>query len=220
MKSPRFFFVAAFFLVGMGKLFSQGFINLDFESARIIPIVGDPNYPNAVAITNAVPGWSVFGTTNGNMLYNNPSIGTTSVILLATNGVISGNYSIQLEGMLSFFPATISQTGLVPVGTESIFFEAQSFSGSTTILVSLGGQNLSFSAVGTGANYTLYGADVSGFAGQVEQLMFSAPSTGQNIWNIDNIQFSSTTVPEPSALALVALGSLLFGWQHRKNLFL
>lgn len=194
--------------------FSQGFVNLDFESAKIIAIAGDPNYPYAIAITNGVPGWAVFGTTNGAMLYNLGSIGTTFAILLATNGAISGNYSFQLEGMLSVFPATISQTGLVPVGTESLLFEAQSFSGSTSLVVSLGGQNLSISALSIGANYTLYGADVSAFAGQSKELMFSAPSTGQNIWTIDNIQFSPTTVPEPSVLGLSALGCMLLVWRR------
>ncbi len=199
--------------------YSQGFVNLDFESAKIIPIVGDPNYPYAVEITNGVPGWAVFGTTNGSMLYNLGSIGTTFAILLATNGAISGHYSFQLEGMLSFYPATISQTGLVPVGSQTLLFEAQSFAGSTSLIVSLGGQVLSVSAIGTGPDYTLYGADISTFAGQVEQLNFSAPSTGQNIWTIDNIQFSSSPVPEPGALSLLAMAGALLGLRSCRRHF-
>jgi hypothetical protein len=204
-------------MLAFGRVcFSQGFVNLDFESAKVIPVVGDSNYPNAVAITNAVPGWSVFGTMNGNMLCNLPSIGTTSVILLATNGVITGNYSVQLEGGFSFFPATISQTGLVPFSAQSILFAAQQ--GGTGLLnVSLGGQDLPLSVVSTGMNYTLYGADVSAFAGQRQELMFSASSTGINNWTIDNIQFSATPIPEPGVFGLFALGGTLLGLRRWKK---
>jgi hypothetical protein len=191
--------------------FPQGFVNLNFESAKIIPDPASGYYPYGIAITNALPGWAVFGSTQGDITYNAPSVGSTFVTLWATNGAqISGNYSILLTGGLSPFPATISQTGLVPAGSESLLFEAQA--GSSTLQVSLGGQNLTFIALSSGANYTLYGADVSTFANQTEQLMFSAinVSSGLNNWNIDNIQFSTSAIPEPSALALSALGGLFF----------
>jgi hypothetical protein len=104
--------------------FAQGFLNLNFESAKIIPTIGSPVYPYGIAITNALPGWSVFGTTQGDITYNDPATGSTWVWLIATNGgQISGNYSVQLQGGLSSFPATISQTGLVPVGSDSLFLK-------------------------------------------------------------------------------------------------
>jgi hypothetical protein len=197
--------------------FSQGFINLDFESANIIPVLGSPIYPYEIAISDALPGWAVNGTTQGDMTYNDPSLGATSVNLWASNGSqISGNYSVLLTGGLSPFPATISQTGLVPAGSESLTFEAQA--GSSSLVVSLGGQDLSYFAIGSGPNYTLYGADVSAFAGQSEQLIFSAlnVSSGLNNWNLDNIQFSALPVPEPSSFGLFALGGLFVALLHWK----
>lgn len=194
--------------------FSQGFLNLDFESAKIVPDSASPYYPYGIAINNALPGWnSISDGVAGDITYNDPSIGSTWVTLLATNGSqIGGNYSVLLTGGLSSYPAIISQSALVPVGSESIFFEAQP--GSSSLVVSLGGQDLSFSAIGTGSDYTLYGANISGFAGLTENLMFSATqvSSGLNNWNIDNIQFSPALVPEPSALGLAALGGLFFAW--------
>src|SRR5580658_4481856 len=77
--------------------FSQGFINLDFESARIIPLtVGADDPPYSVATTNALPGWAVFinGSQLSQITYNDPAIGSPFVTLWATNGQqISGKYS-------------------------------------------------------------------------------------------------------------------------------
>ena len=200
--------------------FCQGFVNLDFESAKIIPIVGDPNYPYAIAVTNALPGWtaSLGSLQLTQMTYNAPALGSTWITLYATNGnQISGNYSVLLQGGLTRSDATISQTGLVPASSASLLFEAQQ-TGAGTLLVSLGGQNLTFFALASGSNYTLYGADISVFAGQTTVLSFSAleVSTYNNIWNLDNIQFSASPVPEPGVLGLFALGGAFLAFRRWK----
>ena len=70
-------------------------------------------------------------------------------------------------------------------------------------------------AISNTLNYTIYGADISAYAGQTGQLLFTAPlQTGALL---DNIQFSSVAIPEPSALTLFALGSLLLGWHRCRN---
>lgn len=207
-----------FWLVAGQTVFSQGFVNLDFESANIVPDLSSPYYPYGIAITNALPGWSVYGSTQGDITYNDPSVGSTWVTLIATNGLqISGNFSVFLTGGLSPYPATISQTGLVPIGAKSLLFQAQA--GNSSLVVSLGGQALNYFVLSTGSNYTLYGADISGFSGLSEELMFSATqvSSGLNNWNIDNIQFSTSPVPEPSTLALSAFGGLLLAWRLRRK---
>ena len=203
---------------------TQGFINLAFESAKIIPINDSPQYPYGIATTNALPGWTVYlgGNPTAAITYNDPTVGSTWASLVASNAPymspISGKYSVLLQGGLSLPSATISQTGLVPVGTESLLFEAQQ-NGVGTLQVLLGGQNLTFFAIVGGLNYTLYGVAASAFAGQVETLSFSAlqVSSYVNDWNIDNIQFSSTPVPEPGILSLSALGGVLFGLRRRKR---
>jgi hypothetical protein len=59
--------------------FAQGFVNLDFESAQIIPLVGGP-YINSIATTNALPGWIVSsGQMPGVITYNASSVGSTWV---------------------------------------------------------------------------------------------------------------------------------------------
>jgi hypothetical protein len=97
---------------------------------------------------------------------------------------------------------------MVWVGTESLQFEALSSLAAVpgSLLVSLGGEGLAFFALSTGPNYILHGADASSFAGQTEQLTFSALKGGANGSTIDNIQFSDQSVPDPSISGLSALG--------------
>jgi hypothetical protein len=202
----------------------QGFVNLDFENAVITHDPSSP-YPNAVYASDAIPGWTPTGFIGPNdVLYNTASAGSTSVSILDVNGsppALDGAFSVYLYGGGTEPAASISQTGVVPVSALSILFKAQNEGGvlGGPLLVSLGGQNISFFALSTGANYTLFGGNIpSAFTGQSEQLMFSAPKDGgNNFWNIDDIQFSSSSVPEPDTLALGAFGALLFGFRRWRD---
>ncbi len=205
------------------SVYAQGtFQNLDFESAypNIQPSSPSGQYP----VTTLLPDWTVYLGTNQQtqMGYQLISFGATFVSLLNTNSIygfssISGQYSVLLQGGVDAPDASISQAGLVPAGTESIQFEA--LAGAGPLFLSLGGQNIPVLTLGTGPNYTLFGGDVSAFAGQTAQLEFSAPEgyNGNNNWTIDNIQFSPNSVPEPSEFALGALGALLLGFRRWRN---
>jgi hypothetical protein len=114
--------------------------------------------------------------------------------------------------------ATISQTGLVPIGTtfllmdvHAYYVQVQDWSGFT---VSLGGQTINMAPFLTFPSYTQYRGEISAFAGQTAQLSITAPPTpygsiDPNGVLIDDIRF----VPEPSAFGLSALGALLVGWR-------
>jgi hypothetical protein len=70
----------------------------------------------------------------------------------------------------------------------------------------------------TFSNYTLYGGDVSAFAGQVSQLSFASLAGGApNELLVDNIQFSSQLIPEPSVFGLLALVGLFLGLRRRHS---
>jgi len=193
---------------------AQGFINLDFEQATIVADTepsADPRY--AVVTSNAIPGWSVYY--NGNpspvswIVYNSVSLGSASVDLEATNGVfipvpqVQGKYYIYLQGS-SFVPpgasAAIGQTGQIPSTAQSI-----SFWGNDVLNITFAGQTLAFNQTGSTANYNIYTADISAYAGQTGQLLFTAGAGTGGYF--DNIQFSSSTVPEPRGLALAGLGA-------------
>ena len=225
MKSPKL--IAGFAIAHLAALSAQSqvaFTNLNFEQANPVPIVGSPYYPYAVTAASALPYWTVTigGVQATQVFYNDESLGSPSVSLIGPghnpNVVpppIDGNYSVLLQGS---FPgsAAISQTGLIPAGTQSLLFEAEQDSPGPagTLEVLVGNQVVPFAAVGTGPNYTLYGANISAWDGDNEQLTFSAlqDNSDLNNWEIDDISFSTTVVsPEPNIVALTAIGGLLFG---------
>ena len=215
--------ICGLFLLTTG-LHAQGFVNLDFESAKIQPIAGSPYFPYGIASTNALPGWTVFSgaSSQPDISYNDPAIGSTWVNLWATNGQnIEGSFSVLLQGGLSASFASIVQTGAVPASAQSILFKAQYFLApgvSNGISLSLGGQNIPFYSLSTGPNYTLYGGDISAFAGLTEALAFTAYNVSQdNDWNIDSIVFSTSPISEPTAFSLFALGGLLIGCRQWRN---
>src|SRR6266478_10051714 len=223
MKTFRQFPLLAAIITLAGAARGQGtFQNLNFEAAT----VPQSQSPGLVNTTDALPGWNAFIGTNAQsqVNFNNPSLGTTWISLLGTNGPsgslsIEGGYSVLLQGGIVFttsgfvpMDASISQVGLVPATAQSIQFKAQA---STTLgkEVSLNGLSIALQAIFTGPNYTLYGGDVSSFAGQTVNLEFTSQyvsgSTPPNNWNIDSIIFSNQPVPEPSLPGLSALVVLL-----------
>ncbi|HEV2331296.1 MAG TPA: PEP-CTERM sorting domain-containing protein [Verrucomicrobiae bacterium] len=210
--------------------YSQEFINLNFESANI------PNGTSAgsnIPIGDGLPGWTaLFSSGAGTdqttqVVYDGISLGGYQISIIDSNAPvfnpIQGNYSAFLFGGGEASPvsATISQTGLVPSGTESILFDA--YESEASFIVSLGGQTLNVTPLQTFSHYTLYGGNIpASLAGEVETLSFTEPpATGgpPSFFELDNIQFSSSPVPEPGTLALCALGclSLVCRWRRKSS---
>jgi hypothetical protein len=62
-----------------------------------------------------------------------------------------------------------------------------------------------------GANFNVYGGDISAFAGQSGQLEFRGAGT------LDNTFFSPQPIPEPGMLGLFSVSALLLGWRARRK---
>ena len=107
----------------------------------------------------------------------------------------------------------MGQTGAIPLGTQTIEF----WGALGGMQVSFAGQPLSFAQIGSGPTYGIYGADVFAFAGETGELLFTVPpNTGGSL---DNIQFSTSPVPEPNSSGLFAVGGLFVAWRlWRKGL--
>ena len=217
--------LASVFLAVPQLGFSQSFVNPDFEAAN----VSGYSVLDAIPTTNAFPGWTAFYFTGGvtgilsQVTYDGISLGSAAISVVDSNapggfGQLQGEYSAYLFGSFGY-SVGVSQTGLVPAGTQSLQMNAYSFYGFT---VTLNGQILNMIPLATNSpNDIVYAADVSAFAGQVATLSLIAPPLANpNGAEFDSIVFSPSFVPEPDSLGLLALGGLFFGlscWRKSSN---
>lgn len=218
--------------------FAQGFVNLDFESAHFAIDPSGNFAPYSVYASNAISGWTAYlgGVPQIDVLSNDATLGSAMVSIQGTNlpefetltgfaePALQGRWSILLQGfsgntnvLTGGTPvvASIGQTGRIPLTANSVLFWGYFPFSNNTFSISFNGQDLTWLAVSNALNYAVYGADVSAFAGQTGQLLFSA---GANTYaELDNIQFSSVPIPEPSVFAVTALGALFLGFSHRRR---
>ena len=200
-------------ILGMSLCRAQGFLNLNFENATIL-----------TSRTATIPGWAVNtgNYVNGDINsipYNDSAMDAPAVSLEGTNApspslqAIQGNYSIFLQGGSRFSPdtngASIWQTGQI-----SSFAQSMTYWGNA-LQVTFNNQLLAFNAISSTPNYTVWRTDISAYAGQTGQLMFTAP--WQSSAMLDNIRFSALPIPEPGSLALVLAGGLLVAWRGYKS---
>lgn len=213
IQTILFAFLAPILLQAQGT-----FWNLDFEQATIVPLGG--GNPNLFSALNAVPNWTVYsGNSPVNfVLYDNFSLsgGAVSIQDTFTPFVfltpLEGEYSVLIQHTMGITPpssAAIGQTGQLPVDAAALFFYAANFQ---DLQVTFAGNILSFVQVAVGPNYSILGADISGYAGQSGELRFTA--TAPALLTLDNIQFSSVGIPEPSVFSLFGLGLFGLAW-HR-----
>jgi hypothetical protein len=202
----------ALLLSAAGAVGQGTFVNLDFEH----PITPLTPVDFQVPTTNGLPGWTAyaFGSPQSLIVYNTVTLGAPAVCLQGPGSlepILQGSYTVILQGSHEGAPASaaLGQTGQISPTAKSLVFwgyfglDQVSFAGQTLPLVQLG----------TTAHYDIYGADISAFAGQTGQLLFTSPATYEEL--LDNIQFSNLPLPtpEPSVFGLSALGALLLGWR-------
>jgi hypothetical protein len=203
---------------------SQGtFQNLNFEDAN--PVIVGSFYATAAS---ALPFWSVTigGVPQTLIPVNSYSTGAPWMSLQgpgAQPGLtpIDGSYSVFLQDFGGEPTVEISQTATIPAGTQSLQFEAKAFVvglNPNEFQVLIGSEVVPITQIGQGPNYTLYGANLSAWAGQTETLSLAATGSGPVIteWELDNISFSPNSVaPEPSPLILTGIGALVFAFYRR-----
>lgn len=199
----------------------QGFMNLNFESAYNLP--GNPGRGEFVSVSNAIPDWTAFDgvsmLSQVEYISNNfPGVQTT-VELEGGSLAISGNdLSVGL-----YSGGSISQSAVVPGNAESLEFEAQGPGpgdsiGGTGLAATLGGDQLSLSALYEGPDYMEYGANIpTDMDGRTETLAFSCEGPGSGGALLDDIQFSGSPTPEPGEWALIGLGMFMVGFCRRRG---
>jgi hypothetical protein len=239
MRLTHFHILSAVALASGTVANAQGtFQNLNFESATLspVPVDGPVVY---VPISAGLPGWTGYlGTVQQTqIIQNNYALSLAGIDILGPNypaasslsssflypGVIDGNYSVLLQagadspenGLTE--GASIAQTGIVPLGSQSLQFRAWTTAPYAVFTVSFNGTDLSPVALGTGVNYTLYGVNISPYDGQTGPLEFTADSVnpGSSWLGLDDIAFSPQVIPEPSPLVLTGVGALVFALYRR-----
>ena len=225
MKQSCSIVLVAISLALLQRVSGQDFVNLDFEAATIAPTpVGGSTYPADPA--QCFPGWTVGGSGTV-VMYNDFSLGAPAAELMGPdfpNGVnytpLQGSYSTALYFNNNGFstPPTLSQTGLVPADALSINFlvgnRAFLGNGPSDPSVSLNGVVIPLIPVGGGR----MAGNISAFSGSEATLTFSvAPDrVGDNFFYFDDIQFSPSPAPEPSALSLLSFCSLFILWRMKR----
>src|SRR4051812_27706382 len=168
-------FLMPFFYLLINETFrceAQGtFQNLRFENATLIPVD-----QFTVRSDAALPGWTVYlnNVQSQTILHDDATLDLWSVSIHDSQSQIpflqpiAGLYSVFLQGgddpQMTDGPAAIAQTGQIGADRNSLLFKATHVQGS--LEVSFKGQILPFTSVATAPTYTLYGADISSFAGQ------------------------------------------------------
>lgn len=218
MKTRLSAMLACVLLFPGTAVLSQGiFRNLDFESTSLSP--GDPF--GSVPVSFGMPGWTVHigAISQSTVLFDDSTLGISSVSILGIGNslspVIEGRFMAFLNPIAdpanNQIPADVSleQTGLVPANARSILLKARG--GLAGFIVAVGGQTIGIVPLMTTTDFTLYGGEISNFAGQSATLTITALSNvprGPNVLALDSISFSSSPVPEPRALLLFALAIL------------
>ena len=172
-----------------------------------------PGSGELVEVTNGVPGWNISPTASLNLMgHNDLPLSGAGVAILGpdwpSSQILEGTYTVELFASIMGPPTVgfIFQTGQIPAGSHSILFY-----GAGDIGMSFAGQNVPLTSVGSGPNYTIFGGDISMFAGQTGQLVFE----GNGL--LDNIVFSPTAIPEPSTLGMFATGAVFLAWRSGRR---
>jgi hypothetical protein len=197
-------------LVGISRGYCQAFTNLNFESANV-PNVPTNQLGGLISVALGMPGWTANPYVVGpDMIgHNNMSTGGAFISIdgpsWPSSQILQGNYSAYIVGSRFGTPASayIAQTGTIPMFTESIVFDT---SLGADFQVTFSGQAIPTEQLGTGPNYVIIGGDVSAYAGQTDELRFTAlPNVGGGF--LDNIQFLTSPVPEPGTLPFLGAGA-------------
>ena len=215
--------------VSQYPVLGQGvFKNLDFESVRL-PLNSKPG--SDLSITDAFPGWSGFvGTNQEKWVYYDAVPGFLSGIsLLDSHGLppapTQGAYYVSLFAGASlsesgYYAAdvSISQSGVVPSWAKAVLFNART-GDPGRFAISLNGQAIPHVVLSSSTfeENSLFGADVSAFAGQTVELRLTAfsgyDSEQFTTLLLDDIRFAEQAVPELSSWAILLLGLVVLWWR-------
>jgi hypothetical protein len=214
MKAPRILHLVVALIAWIPNAPAQGFLNRNFDTTTLTTV----HFPGGDRYTATIPGWAwntpnyVDGDPNSVAL-NDIALDAPAVTLQGTSSpffpALQGGYSVLLQGGTmagglvtgNTNGASVYQTGQIPSTSLSL-----TYLGSGSLQVAFNGQILPSVAISNAAAYTVWGVDISAYAGQSGELRFTSPWLAHGV--LDDIRFSSTAIPEPETFSLACLGLL------------
>jgi hypothetical protein len=198
---------------------AQSFQNLNFESSTV-SVVPTNQFGADVTVAQGLPGWTAYigGNAVSTIGHNNTSLGGAYIAIEGpqwpSSQILAGNYTALLLGSSAGNPtsAAIGQTAQIPATAHSLNFL---LSINSSLQVTFNGQSIPIFETGSASSYVVMAGDLSPFAGQTGQLLFTAQPNGGGL--LDNIQFSTSSIPEPTAVSLLVLGTILCLSHSRRN---
>jgi hypothetical protein len=195
---------------------AQSFVNLNFDSPNPRAILGLGSNSGILSVKDAIPGWSleIGSATANSVLFNITDLTDAGATLYSFSPVSPtlGRYTLSLSSGVDgaqLASVGISQTGTIPLGSQTLLFDTSVASGDPNFHVSINNQQLSLTPVQSPTGAYNYAASIGQFSGRTGTLLFSFdpgsfPYDGALL---DNISFSSTALlaPEPSPWILSGL---------------
>lgn len=167
----------------------------------------------------ALPNWSISGSP---LYYQAGPLGGPVIAITSESATSNGTNSVYLQAGFggALDAVSVWQNLLIPAYAKTITFESKAVWDPglypagyyLALLVSAAGTVTSPSYISTDVSgLNTYAIDVSAFAGSTMELKFSVDPMGSNrggAWQIDNIQYSTTPVPEPGIVTFLSYGTL------------
>ncbi len=174
-----------FFATIIGSMLGQSaiagpFVNLDIEDSPLLPS-SSPSL--SVPVSQLFPGWTLLFNENvqANASFNDTLLVGPAAVLWASDApdldVVEGTKSIALAGWDNNTSASISQTGDVPVGSQSIRFLARNVQFSALpippgpLFLTMNGLDVPLVILSSSGNGDfVFGGDVTTWAGTTSDL--------------------------------------------------
>lgn len=222
MKHIAVILMAGFGINSQAQLVPNG----SFENG---PLPASPaNDGTTISAVTALPNWNISGSP---LFYQYGPLGGPVIAIGGYYGASAGTNSVFLQAGFggAKTPVSLWQNLSVPINALSVTFQSKSVYdtnlyplGYLTLLVSVAGVSVNPTYLSTDlSGFKTFAIDVSSFAGSTMELKFGMDPLDSNdggAWQIDNVRFSISAVPEPSTLTLLGLGAAALAfYQCRKK---
>lgn len=167
----------------------------------------------------ALPRWNISGSP---LYFQSFPLGGPVIGIATTQNSSNGTNSVYLQAGFggATDPVSLWQSFSIPLNVKTITFQSKELANPNlylpgyllALLVSAAGQSVAPVYISTdNSGFDTFGIDVTQYLGTSMELRFSLDPLGNHArggaYQVDNIRYSTSAVPEPGTLALLAFGA-------------